>query len=72
MKKLSFATIVCSGLAAVATALATPAVAQDGTVALPPGGPVAIYPVDQGIGGANPYTPFGTNPYVPYGVWSAH
>ena len=41
-----------------------------GTVALPPGGPVAIYPQDQNIGGANPYTPFGTNPYVPYGAWT--
>ena len=41
-----------------------------GTVALPPGGPVAIYPQAQSIGGANPYTPFGTNPYVPYGAWT--
>lgn len=41
---------------------------QQGSVALPPNGPVAVYPQD-GIGGANPYTPFGPNPYVPYGVW---
>jgi hypothetical protein len=72
MNKLTFATIVSSGLAALAAALAIPAAAEDGTVALPPGGPVATYPQDQGPGGANPYTPFGTNPYVPYGVWSAH
>jgi hypothetical protein len=59
-----------SGLAALAIGLAAPALADDGTVALPLGGPVAIYPQDQGIGGANPYTPFGTNPNVPYGVWA--
>jgi hypothetical protein len=70
MKKLTFATIVASGLAALATALATPALAEDSTVALPPGGPVAVYPQDHGPDGANPYTPFGTNPYVPYGVWA--
>jgi hypothetical protein len=58
------------GLIALGTALATPAAAEDSTVALPPGGPVAIYPHDQSTGGANPYTPFGTNPYVPYGVWA--
>jgi len=72
MKKLAFVVIVSGGLAALATTLSSPAVAEDGTVALPPGGPVATYPQDQGPGGANPYTPFGTNPYVPYGVWSAH
>jgi hypothetical protein len=44
--------------------------AEDGSVALPPGGPIAIYPQGQSIGGANPYTPFGTNPYVPHGVWT--
>ena len=70
MKKLTSATIVSSGLAALAIALATPALAEDGSVALPPGGPVAIYPQEQSTGGANPYTPFGTNPYVPYGVWA--
>ena len=42
----------------------------EGTVALPPGGPVAIYPQLQSVGGANPYTPYGTNPYTPYGVWT--
>jgi hypothetical protein len=72
MKKLIFAIIGVGGLAAVAIGLATPALAADeeGTVALPPGGPVAIYPQLQSIGGANPYTPYGTNPYVPYGVWT--
>ena len=42
----------------------------DGTVALPPGGPNVIYAQDQNVGGANPYTPFGTDPGVPYGVWA--
>ena len=44
--------------------------AEDGSVALPPGGPLEIYPQGQSTGGANPYTPFGTNPYVPHGVWT--
>ena len=95
MKKLTFAAIASTGLAALAIGLATAAFAADdapsvavaaqssaattsapssqsgqGTVAVPPGGPVAIYPQDQSTGGANPYTPFGTNPYVPYGVWA--
>ena len=95
MTKLAYAALGVCGLAALATGLATPALAADdaasigvatqssapsatpasspsaeGTVALPPGGPVAIYPQLQSIGGANPYTPYGTNPYVPYGVWT--
>jgi hypothetical protein len=70
MKKLTFATIVSSGLAGLAIALAIPALAENGTAALPPGGPVAIYPQEQSVGGANPYTPYGANPYVPYGVWT--
>jgi hypothetical protein len=69
MKKLTFAAVASTGLAALAIGLAGPAVA-DGTVALPPGGPTVIYPQDQSSGGANPYTPFGTNPEVPYGVWT--
>jgi hypothetical protein len=69
MKKL-FLAAASSGLAALAIGLAAPSLADDGTVALPPGGPVAIYPQDQVTGGANPYTPFGTNPNVPYGVWA--
>jgi hypothetical protein len=72
MKQLTLATVLSIGLATLATALAIPALADDGTAALPPGGAVTIYPQDRGPGGANPYTPFGTNPYVPYGVWSAH
>ena len=70
MNKLTLATIVSSGFAAMGIALATPAVADDGGVALPPGGPVAVYPQHQSTGGANPYTPLGTNPYVPHGVWT--
>ena len=41
-----------------------------GAVVLPPGGPVAIYPRDQTVGGANPFVPYGPNPMVPYGVWT--
>jgi len=44
--------------------------AGQGAVALPPGGPVAVLPQDQGIGGTDPYVPFGTDPYVPFGVWA--
>jgi hypothetical protein len=39
-------------------------------VAMPPGGPIAVYPEDQTVGGADPYTPFGTDPLTPYGVWA--
>jgi hypothetical protein len=72
MKTFAFATLASSALAALAIGLAGPALADDtgGTVALPPGGPVSIYPQTALLGGANPYTPFGTDPYVPYGVWS--
>jgi hypothetical protein len=72
MKKITFATLASSALAAVAIGLAGPALAEsgDGSVALPPGGPVAVYP--QGAGGTNPFTPFGVNPYVPFGVWAQH
>lgn len=41
-----------------------------GSVALPPGGPIAVYPQDQPVGGANPLVPFGTDPFVPYGTWA--
>lgn len=70
MKKLTLAGLAASGLAATVIGLAAPAVADDGTVALPPGAPVPVLPGDQAGSGANPYVPFGTNPYVPYGVWS--
>jgi hypothetical protein len=71
MKKIAFATIASTGLAASAIGLAAPAFAQgQGTVALPPGGPAVVFTQDQNTGGANPYTPFGTNPDVPYGVWT--
>jgi hypothetical protein len=69
MKKLGFAAIIGSGLAALAIGFATPALA-DGTIALPPGGPNVVYAQNQNTGGANPYTPFGPSPYVPYGVWT--
>lgn len=53
-----------------AVAEAPPAVGNQGTIALPPGGTQVIYPQTQTIGGANPYVPFGTDPLVPYGVWA--
>ena len=31
---------------------------------------VVVYQQDQSVGGANPYTPFGTDPYDPFGVWT--
>jgi hypothetical protein len=34
-----------------------PAAPQGGSAALPHGGPIAIFPQDQLIGGANPYLP---------------
>jgi hypothetical protein len=41
-----------------------------GSVAMPPGGPLAVYLKDQNVGGTDPYTPYGTNPLVPYGIWT--
>jgi len=64
------ASIAVATQSSAATASAPSSQSGEGTVALPPGGPVAIYPQHQSIGGANPYTPYGTNPYVPYGVWT--
>jgi hypothetical protein len=64
------ASIAVTTQSSAATASAPSSHSGEGTVALPPGGPVAIYPQHQSIGGANPYTPFGPNPYVPYGVWT--
>lgn len=77
MKKLT-GYAVGSVLAAFAAAIviAAPSAAAidgetgQGSVALPPGGPISIYPGGSDLGGANPYTPFGTSPYVPWGVWS--
>jgi hypothetical protein len=76
------AAIASAGLAAVAIGLATPALAApapappaanghsgQGTVALPLGAPVALYPQGEIVGGADPYTPFGTDPAGAYGVW---
>ena len=64
MKKITFATVVSSALAALAIGLAGPALADGavGSVALPPGGPVAVYPQTGPGSGANPYTPFGVVP----------
>ena len=59
-----------STIAPAASATTAVGDSGQGTVALPPGGPVAIFPGDSIIGGANPYTPFGTSPYVPWGAWT--
>jgi hypothetical protein len=72
MRKFTLAGMASAALAATAIGLAAPALADDGTVALPPGGPSVVYPQQQGTGGANPYLPFGTNPLVPFGVWNAN
>jgi hypothetical protein len=74
VKKITFATVVSIALAALAIGLAGPALADDavGSVALPPSGPIAVYPQTGPTGGANPYTPFGVDPYTPYGVWAQH
>jgi hypothetical protein len=76
------AAVASAGLAAVAIGVATPAFAASattppaansqsgqGTVALPLGAPVALYPQDEIVGGDDPYTPFGTDPDGAYGVW---
>ncbi len=47
-----------------------PVLGPGGSVAMPPGGPLAVYLKDQNVGGADPYTPYGTNPLAPYGVWT--
>jgi hypothetical protein len=70
MKKITFATVVASALAALAVGLAGPAASDAGSGSNVPN-PAPVYP--QSIyGGANPYTPYGVNPYVPYGVWAQH
>lgn len=73
MKKITFATVVSSALAALAIGLAGPALADAGSGSnVPHPGPAAIYPITPTVGGANPYTPYGVDPYVPYGVWAQH
>ena len=60
-----------AGPTQVATAInPAPLPGTSGAVALPPGGPIAVLPQEQSVGGANPYTPDGTDPYVPFGVWT--
>ena len=73
IRKFTFATVVSGALAALAIGLAGPAQADAGSspIPLPPGGPVAVYPLTPSSG-ANPYTPIGVDPYVPYGVWAQH
>jgi hypothetical protein len=70
MKKITFATVVSSALAALAIGLAGPAAADAGSSSNVPK-PAPVYP-QATYGGANPYTPYGVDPYVPYGVWSQH
>jgi len=70
MKKITFATVVSSALAALAIGFAGPALADAGSGSNVPA-PAPVYP-QSAYGGANPYTPYGVNPYVPYGVWAQH
>ena len=80
--KWALTLVVISSAAAVAITAAPPAdlspnpaptnptQGPGGAVAMPHGGPIAVYPQDQIVGGADPDTPFGTDPLVPYGVWT--
>ena len=70
MKKITFATVVSSALAALASGFAGPALADAGSGSNVPA-PEPVYP-QSAYGGTNPYTPYGVNPYVPYGVWAQH
>lgn len=73
MRKLSFATVVSSALAALAIGLAGPVLADAGSgSSVPqPGVPFPVSP-HMPTAGANPYTPIGVDPFVPYGVWAQH
>lgn len=66
--------VVAAAIAVAPSALAAPSVGpgsgNGGSVILPPGGPAAVYPRDQRVGGADPYTPFGSDPYTPFGTWT--
>jgi len=70
MKKITFATVMSSALAALAIGLAGPVTADAGSGSNVPA-PAPVYPWTA-TGGANPYTPYGVDPYVPYGVSSQH
>ena len=70
MKKITFATVVSSALAALAIGLAGAALADAGSGSNVPA-PAPVYP-QTATGGANPYTPYDVDPYVPFGVWSQH
>jgi hypothetical protein len=80
--RMTRALAVYGGVIAVAFAVAptaagspdpvpsNPVQGPGGAVAMPPGAPLAVYPEDQTVGGADPLTPFGADPLVPYGVWT--
>lgn len=70
MKKITFATVASSALAALAIGLASPVLADAGSGSNVPA-PAPVYPVTPTVG-TNPYTPYGVDPYVPYGVWAQH
>jgi hypothetical protein len=70
MKKITFAAVVSSALAALAIGFAGPASADAGSGSNVPA-PAPVYP-HSAYGGTNPYTPYGVDPYVPYGVWAQH
>ncbi|MGB8402881.1 MAG: hypothetical protein WCE30_02275 [Mycobacterium sp.] len=62
--------IAAAPLALAAPPAVGPGSGNGGSVILPPGGPAAVYPRDQRVGGADPYTPFGSDPFVPFGTWT--
>lgn len=77
--RITAASVLTGGAAAAAIAVAPLALAapvvgpgsgHGGPVPMPPGGPQAVYPRDQPVGGADPYTPYGTDPYVAFGTWT--
>ena len=79
INRIVIASLLAGGAAAAAVAAAPLALADPvvgpgsghgGSITMPPGGPEAVYPRDQRIGGADPYTPYGTDPFVAFGTWT--
>lgn len=64
------AVIIAAAPSALAAPVVGPGSGHGGAVPMPPGGPQAVYPRDQQVGGADPYTPYGTDPYVAFGTWT--
>ena len=64
------AAAICAAPLAAAAPTVGPGSGNGGSVAEPPGGPQAVYPRDQRVGGADPLVPYGTDPYTPFGAWT--